>query len=96
MPSLPPPTWAEQQQAQSEVEEGEVDSDGGDVMGEVPGRAVAGGVDWEASSITLGRDEVASSVTMGREEEYGEIREEPEDERPRGGLVDYGSSDESD
>ncbi|KAK4040349.1 hypothetical protein C8A01DRAFT_46331 [Parachaetomium inaequale] len=79
-----PPTRAEQQ-PQSEAEEGEVDSDGGDVMGEVDGGVIAGDVDWEASSIML-----------GREEEDGEIREEPEDGRPRGGLVDYGSSDESD
>jgi hypothetical protein len=86
---------------QSEVEEGEVDSDGGDVMEDVMGevigaRAIVRDVDWEASSITLGREEVASSVTMGRDEEDGEIREELEDGRHRGGLVDYGSSDESD
>jgi hypothetical protein len=110
----------EQQQPREEAEEGEVNSDGGEVMATTE-TAVGNGsrmdLDWEASSVTVGREasialprevdhgrsvalgwEVArSSVTVGRdEEEDGEIPDGPGEERLRGGLVDYGSSDESD
>jgi hypothetical protein len=80
-----------------EAEEGEVNSDGDEVMDEalplpLPRDGRMGGllmdVDGERSSVTLGR---------GGEEEDGEIMEEMEETKPGGGgLVDYGSSDEDD
>ncbi|KAH6851164.1 hypothetical protein B0I37DRAFT_353537 [Chaetomium sp. MPI-CAGE-AT-0009] len=85
---------------EDEAEEGEVNSDGGEVI--TTAEAVVGNgssrmdLDREASSITLGREIERSSVTLGRDEEDGEIQDGPGESRLRGGLVDYGSSDESD
>jgi hypothetical protein len=116
----PPRSVVEQQPRDNEAEEGEVNSDGGEVMTTVEAVVGSGSrmdLDWEASSVTVGREasialprevdhgrsvalgwEVArSSVTVGRdEEEDEEIPDGPGEERLRGGLVDYGSSDESD
>ncbi|AEO61445.1 hypothetical protein MYCTH_2311603 [Thermothelomyces thermophilus ATCC 42464] len=86
-----------QQQSDDEgdAEEGEVNSDGDEVMGEA---ADADGYVEEADDSDS--EDGSSSTTMGREDEAGQPQQQeenrPEAGRPRGGLVDYGSSDESD
>lgn len=113
-------TVEQQQQPREEAEEGEVNSDGGEAMAStemVGGSGSRMDLDWEASSVTVGREasialgrevdlggvalggwEVArSSVAAGRDEEGdGEIPDGAGERNLRGGLVDYGSSDESD
>ncbi|KAK3297893.1 uncharacterized protein B0H64DRAFT_458472 [Chaetomium fimeti] len=99
----------QQPKHEDEAEEGEVNSDGGEVIATTETAVPLGSgprmdLDWEASSVTVGREvsitlgrEVGrSSVTVGRDEEDGEIQEGPAEGRLRAGLVDYGSSDESD
>ncbi|EAQ86870.1 hypothetical protein CHGG_08123 [Chaetomium globosum CBS 148.51] len=104
------PPQAVVEQPGEEAEEGEVNSDGGEVIATIEAPFGVGSrvdIDWGASSVTVGREadygsvpygrEVApSSVTVGRDEEDGEIQEVPGERRLQGGLVDYGSTDESD
>ncbi|KAK4152881.1 hypothetical protein C8A00DRAFT_15838 [Chaetomidium leptoderma] len=78
---------AEEPEPRSEAEEGEVDSDGG-------GAVVAGASGGNGNGGVMDVDGSDSATMVGeeQEEEEGEIQQG----RPRGGLVDYGSSDESD
>lgn len=86
----PPRGSVKEAAPQREAEEGEVDSEGDEVMGGADGRSAGKVMDVDEE------DEGGSSVTLAEEEEDGEVRDEPVGGRPRGGLVDYGSSDESD
>lgn len=67
----------------SEGEEGEVNSDGDEVMYDAPDGKLDGLV-----GVARGDDEAG-------EDGEGEVREGSGENRPRSGLVDYGSSDES-
>ncbi|KAK4246955.1 hypothetical protein C7999DRAFT_14982 [Corynascus novoguineensis] len=78
----------------NDAEEGEVSSDGDEVMGEVANDSGLAGEMGNAN-----REGDRSRMTLGRmeEEELGKYQEEQHGAgNSRGGLVDYGSSDESD
>ncbi|KAL2024120.1 hypothetical protein VTK56DRAFT_9900 [Thermocarpiscus australiensis] len=85
-----------------EAEEGEINSDGDDVAGAVMAEgadreamdADAGSGDSSGSNCDTDSDSTDSSVTEGGDGD-GEAPEE-EGSGPRGGLVDYASSDDSD
>jgi hypothetical protein len=77
----------------SEVEEGEVDSEGEEIM--VEAEVGSGMMDVDGETESESDEELASSDTLRGDEEEGEIVE-ARGTRPTGGLVDYGSSDEDD
>ncbi|KAK4122788.1 hypothetical protein N657DRAFT_646538, partial [Parathielavia appendiculata] len=85
----------ESEVAEGEVEDGEVNNDGNEIMA----KAEFGGVVMEGDVETGSVAEDGSSVTLTEEEEEEEEEEgeivETKGARPTGGLVDYGSSDDS-